>query len=1033
MSVWYSESFKGELLWSLSKTGVRKRGEWEDLVRKADINFTGGTLLATGDYPEVHYPEGTPSEILDGEGREEFIRIFRDTYACRRAMARRGHVLSEIGKKARVIYTGLPAVYHLYHRIVTDRSFDFDSECTAAMSLIRVYMDHMLSAQHRTMRTTKGVSKAIFSRINWQAASRGARMISLCERVRQLITLQWHGKCLKASYGRLKPYNLAHYAKLQWDDEWEIYCDSWVTALRTPDMATDEWMFLTSVDIDRLQQMLRSRGLAYLDAAFWCTTAGNDRGLYLRLLRRALSYVDIATERCDDLNAHNVCKAFKAAFAVYTAHVAGDLSLKYRRDYVAGVQDLVSRDVFDWSGYVSWLKNVPVDIAQNVGRIFKIFPAPDGDIGTSFTTRQRVHLDVREVIPIKGDNPCSAEEFALYFRKLLIITLMDFNAHRGVGRPIQAVPPVWWDAYIQHGTVPAGLDWVNEVDLRGTRKYLRRTGDLAFYIKDSVVCEENLEEASSDKSALDIKRNMILRYLFDDDCPTISSARAHLSSDEHVHRVGFKMEGHKPVMRNFYIGNYSDRLCTSESDENIHRTAVRARGYIVGVSPEKTVEKIQNMISPDLPLGDMIYYLNYDFREFSPTLLALLRNVSTRGWDEVLDDSMVRKARRATRNATLILNKRGYKGAYTADDLDLEGYKGKENTFLAIALMGYGVYRYNRQAAHPTTIDLAAYIDDGLAVFHDKIANGAENFERFVEIVDETFTALGMRLNLPKSYPSDRFATMLNEVYIQGRHVPYGLRAVLRAGSKIPEPTDTLDERVALIFSSCQGAEKAGLDQIAAFCLFHFLLAWELLRFGIRDTMCPRAMVLFVLAPIALGGLSTGSWTALTGNLVRDSFVHYTGLLQECVRTYPPYHNAVVRLLRQAVVLKSRKQVLMAPLSVRTPTLVRRQDRLRSAVMDRLRKATLSRGAFKFFAFVNKVDLQAYAEAVLPTAGSVAHSYLLDVRDANPFSMYLNFMRRFESSRTVTALLGRNEMRRIAYLNRQDAFKSFRDFRSLSL
>lgn len=165
-------------------------------------------------------------------------------------------------------------------------------------------------------------------------------------------------------------------------------------------------------------------------------------------------------------------------------------------------------------------------------------------------------------------------------------------------------------------------------------------------------------------------------------------------------------------------------------------------------------------------------------------------------------------------------------------------------TFLHCCLMGYSVFRYKRATGKKVGISLLAFIDDGQAMYKDTIENGTGPFLEFVDYVRETYKNLGFILEISKCYLSDRMAIFLNEVYYKGRHITYGLRALMRIGTAIFEPHSTIFDRLGKIAGGCQGAMKSGLSIFQAYFVFLWKACHILLSYRINEHMDFKGAVL---------------------------------------------------------------------------------------------------------------------------------------------------------------------------------------------
>lgn len=1042
MSVWFTESFRGQIFWDVAKLRGLTQNEWRNFVEKTDVTFAGGTLAASGPFEEVNYPKGPAAELIKKTNQHNamFEQIFYTNPRNQVTRGKNGHVLKTLLPRVDKFTTGLSAVYGLFSDFNELPKSYAATEASRTGAFVGQFIEHAFRAQVGVMKTTPEAALEAFSRLDTRAVQEANRWQVIASRVRNLLTARWKSSIANESKGifphdrsgKTKMTNWSDHQMLDLPDTWSVYFDGWSTFIQTDRHADREMYALSSVDLDRVQQMCISFSMLELHQATWALTAGNSQVNYKVSKRNLVNFLLDAIKRCSDpeneLDPNVLCRDLRKAFNTYLSMSAGRLSDDGTSDMIQEAKKKKYNTIFDPNKYIRLLASTPFDIAQDLGRLYKLLPAPDYDIGQSFVARQKQHLAMNPLNEIMGDNPCTIAEFKQYMRKLMILTLVLNNKRKGVGAYIGDRKPPWWADYERSGILPDRLSVVDEIDLRATASYVERTPEGVAAWKDSAACEEKLEDVQEEVPASSKRRNMLLRFLFDPSCPDAVKARSMLNRTEHVHRVGFKMEAHKTEARLFFIGNMSDRLVQSEMEENVHRIALNCPGYMIGQTPEFTTRKIMSMVAPRLDPDEKVHFLNFDISAWSPGMRDDIQRISHELWGEVFDRPEFMMAHKINEQAIVVLNKRGYHGEYINPGANFEGYNGKEMTFLHCALMGYSVYRYRRKHKHSITVSLCAYIDDGLASFKDKKTNGARRFLDFADVVEDTYQRLGFLLEKSKCFLSDKFAIFLNEIYYMGRHITYGLRAIMRVGTKTFEPHETLSARANSYFSGAQGAMRAGLDVLAGFITFLWLISRLLLIYGANKFLDARASVLYALTPRALGGLGCPSYASLVTNLVTDTLVEGISCMQELVRAYPQYGSKVITLLKQPIKARSPTSMLVSPSTVTDTLAPMMENRLKNAVAIAIRKASLAPKAKEFLNVSKSSDLQSFAESVMTVTAHVVPSVFADLVDSTPFALFVSLLRKFESSRTMVILVGKKKMTDIARENKRDAFASLKAF-----
>jgi hypothetical protein len=1018
MSVWFTESFRGQALWDFLRSTSLTLKDWEQFARRTDIVFAGGKIEASGEFEEVQFPAGDVQTILDGKQRKEFMRIF----ATQRIPGKSGSVTRQLLKLNPVFKCGLNAVHKFF--VALHMSKDRQPTTTTADNAlwIKRFITQALITTAYSSRSQPVILEATTLRIDWIAISRAEIWLEYAASVRNMITMRWAGDALKSAHGQTRPLNISTTGKLVFPDSWIVYLDGWMTYVQTDSETNREYLALTTVDLDRLQQMCISMAMLELHQATFTLTLGNVpvKGTYVALRRSLEDILVSALKETTNETAQVLCRDMKKVFGTYLSMAAGELSDPGTLELLTEIKKEGYGKTFDSGRYLRTLKSAPFDLAQDLGRLFKILPAPDYDIGEAFAARQKELMTPNPTREIDGIHGSSFAEFGQYQRKLMILTLMAGSGHKGIGKCRAPVKPVWWNDYVNVGKIPGGLSWVDDIDLRGVVRYIVRQEDSATAYKDTVCCEEELTEAMEDRPTPAYKRNMLMRYLFDDTCPTQEKARKMLGRADHVHRVGFKMEAHKPIARLFYIGNMADRLIQSEMEENVHRIAQKAPGYMIGQTSEFSISKTMRMVAPSITPDERVFYLNFDLKRWSPGMAQLPQRMTHALFGEIFDRPEFLLAHKINENAIVLLNKRGYNAAFRNQVGNFEGYNGKEMTWLHCSLMGYSVYRYRKQSGHTITIELCAFIDDGLATFKDSEVNGPKRFLALVASVRETYESLGFVLEISKCYLSDVFAVFLNEIYFRGRHITYGLRSVMRIGTSLPEPTDTVFDEFNARAAGCQGAMKAGMDLISAYTVFLWTSAHILLNHKIDTRMDAKAAVLMLYAPKAFGGFQQPNLIAMSSNLASDGLAEGIATLQHMAKAYPSYSVSVCKLIRSRINFKSDESMLIAPRTVKAAGISVAETRIKQAVLKKLERVELSRRAYKLIGLGKGFDIAALARAVVTPNVLVVESLLTDIKEATPFAVVMALVTKFESARTIQQLIGIGLTKRIARIQRAE-------------
>lgn len=729
-----------------------------------------------------------------------------------------------------------------------------------------------------------------------------------------------------------------------------------------------------------------------------------------------------------------VCKGYRRAYTAHLGYLAGPLCLEETKVLIQEARETAPPGVLDVDGYLEDLRTLDAAGSLNAGKVFKICPAPDVSPGAAMIDR------IKQIGDCNIFDKSIREAFTAELRaQILRAHIRGSHARLRLRPNVEA--PLWHDAYLagRFGEVPSDeihtyLAWEGTAVMPDVSPY-----DASMW-KDSGLGADSIEEANRHQH-LGVKKNMITRLLFDDDCPMPGSKRL---SDDHVIKFFIKAEGHKDPARGIFSSNLLDRQAQSWMEKAVEKVARNHPSFMIGASSDQRDAKVQELTLRPTNFDIVPMYYSFDISGWSAKMPKEPQRISHQIWAELYGGHLFTKATQINEGAYIYLALDGYRGWYRNTESNLEGFNGKEMTMILVTLLSLSVKVWRKrvveaeilteEVASTTVALLFAYIDDGLSRIDLPRDRAVAAFTLYKECVIETFARCGYTVETSKCFPSDQFAIFLNEVYLAGRHVVHGVRAAMGISAEPTERHNTLIERLTSVSTGCRGAVMAGLNSASAVMLmaYHSFL-------HIREWVSDRDPILWALwsyTPRSWGGLGMPNMFQLSVSGSGAAAEEGTATMQRWARISDSAKQLFLTLCRTELAQRSATSVLTAPLSCRVDQGYMIDSRVasmvREALRDRMERGQVSRYAERLLKYADPVGFQAFAEAVIPMGTNVAlQEQMLDnVYEAHPHSIFSSFAKRVEKSVTVSSILGRTTFEKLLVENRLEAKESLRVLRS---
>jgi hypothetical protein len=729
----------------------------------------------------------------------------------------------------------------------------------------------------------------------------------------------------------------------------------------------------------------------------------------------------------------SLCKAFKRAFSAYLGELSGPLCSAEAVELWREARGTKHAPVLDLDGWVGEIRKWTAGTSFNLGKVYKLCPAPDASPG--LTLIERHEMVCNHNTPLEG----WVERLAVELRTQI---LRSYIRVPGVKLAPRAQRPAWYGAYRsgKYDDVPSDqihtyLAW------EGTATMPPRSPDNPALWKDSGLGWDSVELAH-DPRRNKHHGNMLTRMVFDSAAPMPGIRHMGHPRD---HKIDIKPEGHKDPARGIYSGNLRDRLNQSWMEAAVQTVCEHHPAYMIGADAETRDSRVRAIVDRPHDLNMVALYYSFDIAGWSPRMAPAPQHASHAIWADLYNEELFRTASLITDGSRVYMNKQGFSGWYVNPGANFEGYNGKEMTMILVSLMSLTVKEWRLRIvadgvatnleAESWAALLLAYIDDGLTKMLLPRARAVRLFTIFKECTEEVFAWCGYTVERSKCYPSDRFAIFLNEPYLAGRHVTHGTRAAMTICAENTEEHTSLIERTTAVSTGCRGAVMAGLDAVVGVMLQAYHTYGHILEW-IRNPE-PVAAAVWSSMPRAWGGLGMPTALQLGTSGGGSAFEESVRTMQRWATVSTPARRVFLSRAREMLKPRNATGVLMAPLGGRACAGVMVETRVPDAVreaLDRLRRAGgLSVLAMDFLGYSSPESLDSYADALLPLQSDsiIQEQVLVDLANAHPHSLFSAFASRIEKSTTLMQLVGQKEVRSIIRRNRQDAAESYSTLISL--
>lgn len=788
---------------------------------------------------------------------------------------------------------------------------------------------------------------------------------------------------------------------------------------------------LSRSDIIRLRQLVYSI-VSGLEAtiAQAAMAPGKERRMVARIADTYMGQVLRVTSdgaRAPRQREASVCKAYRRAFSAYLGELAGPCNAEETVLLWEEAHETSHARHCDLRAYREALDGFTIGTSFNLGKIYKICPAPDASPGATLLDRYE---------QVSNHNTISEDALETFRANLTAQILRAYIKASGHDLPLRDArrKPTWFSDYRQgkYDNIPSSeiheyLDW------EGTATMPDRHPLDSQCWKDSGLGWDDYDTATDPNRPM-WGGNFILRMLHDVDCP-MPGVR-HMPT-KHFHKVDTKPEGHKVPARGIYSGNIYDRLDQSWMEAAVAQVMRHHPSFMIGASVTERDSRVNAVTLPESNAAFVDYYYSFDIKGWSPLMPPEVQRVSHDIWGRLYNEVLFKNAHKINEGSTVYMAKQGYWGWFVNPGVNFEGYNGKEMTVILITLMSLAVQDWREllverglctvRVANRLAAMLFAFIDDGLG----RVSVPRENCRMYLDSLKtatmRTFAHYGFTLEMFKCYPSDRFAIFLNEVYYAGRHVAHGTRAAMTLCSEKTESHTTIIERLEAVATGCRGAVTSGLDAHAA-SMMMFSQCWSHIKEWLTKPD-PIVAATWTMAPRVWGGLGLPTMLQLATSGGGTAAEESASALQSWAKISPVARRAFLNCARSPMATRSPQSLLTSPmggsLGVGSIVPTRVAGAVRLALTRMSNDGELSPLAHEILQYSSDSQLNEFSSAIIGTTKIIQEQLLRDIYSAHPHSIFSSFAARLEKSSTLQNLVGPKTMSNILKDNRYDVRKSY--------
>jgi hypothetical protein len=688
---------------------------------------------------------------------------------------------------------------------------------------------------------------------------------------------------------------------------------------------------LVREDIDRLEKMLKGAA----NAAFYFKHPGQVTQVAGAKLDYAVSqYMDSITERMKvlDLDGCNkLGRALDVAYYIALARYSSDIDVVSLKFQIAkGLKDGLP-DVLSCVHQANIVSELPIREGLDVMLIYKLLPNGDYDYFGA-THRQQVLYSEKNVIE-------DLDLFGLigaYHKKLMI---KAYHSRHGVcpGQLMNPNTDVRWEA-LYPDVHPDSIDVsrVHDIKLTGQFVYCDHTLDVFDMVKDKAICPVDVHLIKKESELRRLERhqkNQLLDVLHRDRPVSMLHLRDDPDSLLWDIKTEDKAEAKKPGGRWFMECHTDLRLVMSEYEMSIANYAKYLEGYVLGKGIR---EKIQTMNHVTEAYGDESEHTqtfwSLDVDKWSPHMPIAVQRMCNEMWSDAFMQPHILRLDQLFIRGDLHYIKRNVHHVLKKSGEDYEGLSGKKLTFYHLAVMNAAAHILKEKKLVTGQARYAVLVDDGVLRFNVPRDNIETHVAKIRAELSRIWAAAGIKISWDKTFVSTEFAIFLNEIRYANRAICCGIRAILKMTNYVETVAPNITADLQKCESTARGALVAGALLTPVYFLYSLLVLDTVRKWAGRDVEFGQLTVLWLFAPVSLGGCGVVNALTMMGSLDFDGLQSGMANLFLAAHRWPNLVPAVNKILNQEIAVMSDPVRGTNPTAFRREAPIFRADRLRRSL-----------------------------------------------------------------------------------------------------
>jgi hypothetical protein len=387
-------------------------------------------------------------------------------------------------------------------------------------------------------------------------------------------------------------------------------------------------------------------------------------------------------------------------------------------------------------------------------------------------------------------------------------------------------------------------------------------------------------------------------------------------------------------------GDDHTRMINSEVDRNMRKIAASTPFCSLKMGKIKQDKYfVRNAYHTRLSSPKIVLSTNSDISEWS---LKMDRSVQSDHEEVCMKAFKIRNhnpRKPVLEELELITSRRGCRRCNKFTHSSIQGWFGTEDTCLHCHILAYIAYELRRRGIinKKTDVDGCTQIDDASYVFvlsGDK-ATAEANAQITLDLIRDTYIALGFKMDFIKSFISSIKLFYLNDLYIYGVKIMNGMRTFAKIDKERYRRFVTLTDDICNYYNCSSAAVKQGSDPFVAYLQASILSLLDLFKLS-RETMgMPNQQVaLLMLTPLFLNGLGAPQLLQMCTTATVDNYSWFLEMIRTHCATRSTYHYEMNAILAQPLGTPTARSILRNPYAIHVLKNLSTTSMVQNAMLD---------------------------------------------------------------------------------------------------